>query len=146
MKLTNRISPFDVATEKKVRLSRVTARFLEVASDFISIRSVMRRSGGAKLLRSLPYSDALSRMRKAARELQSERRGKGINQNLNQGELTAWCRENCKGKASSLKPDTPPKVNPPNKPKSPAKPATPLGVSKKERANLLKAKLEASLR
>ena len=83
---------------------KLVASIETAASDVISIRTVMKRVGGAALLRSLPTSDAKNRMMKAAREIQNERRTGHRHKpapKIDTQSIAAWCKKNTQAKVSA---------------------------------------------
>ncbi len=77
-------------------MKQVVARLVEMAapSEFIPMRTLVTKAGGTAALRKMSHSKAAIALKNAAKELQAERKAKGLGWKLDKAQAQEWLDTN----------------------------------------------------
>lgn len=86
-------------------MKQVIARLVELAapSEFIPMRTLVTKAGGTAALRKMSHSKAAIALKNAAKELQAERKAKGLGWKLDKAQAQEWLDTNTPKRAGGLK-------------------------------------------
>ena len=86
-------------------MKQVIARLVEMAapSEFIPMRTLITKAGGTAALRKMSHSKAAIALKNAAKELQAERKAKGLGWKLDKAQAQEWLDTNTPKRASGLR-------------------------------------------
>lgn len=86
-------------------MARLNPVHIETAAgDNISLRTILIKAGGVKDLRGMAGAKAMTAIRKAASDLQAERKKNGKPNKVDRSEMTQWVKDNCSAKGSATAP------------------------------------------
>lgn len=93
-------------------MKQVVARLVEMAapSEFIPMRTLITKAGGTAALRKMSHSKAAIALKNAAKELQAERKAKGLGWKLDKAQAQEWLDTNTPKRAPGSGSDTKPKA------------------------------------